>query len=70
MLNFMLAGVEKYEKVVSIDHSIVKAVRPRAVVAPLQIGLAFQLYYLYKSKFIVVTLSTMGFCSSYVSMYN
>lgn len=39
--------------------------RPRAVIAPLQIGLGVQAHHLYRSKFIVDTLSEMGFCSSY-----
>ena len=69
MLNFMLVGVDKDEKVASIGHSIVQAVPPGAVVAPLQIGLASQLHYLYKSRFIVDTLSTMGFCSSYADVH-
>ena len=65
MLNIMFVGTDKNEKVASIGHSIIQATRPRAVIAPLQIGLASQLHFLYKSRFLVDTLSTMGFCSSY-----
>ena len=49
----------------SIGQSIIQAVRPRAVVAPLQIGLAAQLHHLYRSRFLVDTLFAMGFSSSY-----
>ena len=33
--------------------------------APLQIALSLQMHHLYRSKFLVDTLSVMGFCSSY-----
>lgn len=65
MLNLLFVGTDKNEKVASIGHAIIQATRPRAVIAPLQVGLASQLHFLYKSRFLVDTLSTMGFCSSY-----
>ena len=68
ILNFMLVGVDKYEEVSFIGHSIVEAEPPHAVVAPLQIGLVSQLQSMYKSRFTVDTLSTMGFCSSYAEV--
>ena len=58
-------GKDTRRKVASIGQSIIQAVRPRAVLAPLQIGLAVQTHYLYCSKFIIDTLCEMGFCSSY-----
>lgn len=65
LLNLLLVGTHKHEKVASIGLSIIQAVRPRAVLAPLQIGLATQLHHLYRSRFLVDTLSVMGFGSSY-----
>lgn len=65
LLNYLFVGTDKHEKVAAIGQSIIQAVRPRTVVAPLQIGLAAQLHHLYKSKFLVDTLSVMGFGSSY-----
>ena len=51
--------------VASIGQAIIQAVRPRAVIVPLQIGLGMHTHHLYRSKFIVDTLCEMGFCSSY-----
>ncbi|CAB4009535.1 Hypothetical predicted protein [Paramuricea clavata] len=52
-------------KEASIGQCIKQAVRPRAVVAPLQIGLAVQMHHHFRSRFIVDTLAAMGFSSSY-----
>ena len=65
MLNKLFVGTDKDEKVAAIGQSIIQAVRPRALVVPLQIGLATQLHHLYKSRFLIDTLSVMGFSSSY-----
>jgi 5'-3' exonuclease len=65
MLNSMFVGKDIQRKVASIGQAIIQAVRPRAVIAPLQLGLAVQAHHLYRSKFIVDTLCEMGFCSSY-----
>ena len=65
MLAELFVGTDKDEKIAAIGQTIIQAVRPRAVVAPLQIGLATQLHHLYKSRFLIDTLSVMGFSSSY-----
>ena len=39
--------------------------RPRAVLAPLQIGLATQMHHHFRSKFLIDILSAMSYCSSY-----
>ena len=65
ILKFPVNGENTRRKVASIGQSIIQAVRPRAVLAPLQIGLAVQTHYLYRSKFIIDTLCEMGFRSSY-----
>lgn len=68
MLSQLFVGTDKQEKVAAIGHAVIQAVRPRAVVAPLQIGLASQLHHLYKSRFLIDTLSVMGFSSSYAEV--
>jgi len=68
MLDQLFVGTDKAEKVAAIGQSIIQAVRPRAVVVPLQIGLSTQLHHLYKSRFLIDTLSVMGFSSSYMEV--
>ncbi len=65
LLNCLFLGKETGRKVGAIGQAIVQAVRPRAVLAPLQIGLALQAHHLYRSEFLVNTLYAMGFGSSY-----
>ena len=38
---------------------------PRSVIAPLQLGLAVQMHQHFRSRFLIYTLSAMGYCSSY-----
>ena len=64
-LETLFIGKDARHKVVAVGHAIIQAVRPRAVIALLQVGLAVQIHHLYRSKFIVDTLHEMGFCSSY-----
>ena len=64
-LETLFIGKDTRRKVAAVGHAIIQAVRPRAVIAPLQVGLAVQIHHLYRSKFIVDTLHEMGFCSSY-----
>ncbi|KAH3752670.1 hypothetical protein DPMN_187294 [Dreissena polymorpha] len=42
-----------------------QAMRPRGIIAPLQIGLGVQMHRLFGSHFLVGTLNKLGFCSSY-----
>ena len=65
LLNCLFVGKETNRKVAAIGQAIVQAVRPRAVVAPLQLGLAVQVHHLYRSWFLVDTLHGMGFSTSY-----
>ena len=65
LLDNLFVGKSSKRKVASIGEAIIQAVRPRAVLMPLQIGLAVQMHHLSRSKFIVDTLSEMGFCASY-----
>ena len=52
-------------QVYSIGQAIVQAARPRLAIEPLQISLAVQLHHMFGSRFLIETLSSMGFCSSY-----
>ena len=65
LLNCLFVGKETNPKVAAIGQAIVQAVRPHAVVAPLQLGLAVQVHHLYRSRFLVDTLHGMGFSTSY-----
>ena len=47
MLNHLFMWKSTQNKVTSIGQAIVQAVRPRAVIVPLQIGLAVQVHHLY-----------------------
>lgn len=69
LLRTLFTGIDTRRKVASIGHAVVQAVRPRAVVAPLQIGLALQMHHLYRSRFLIDTLFQMGFCSSYSEVH-
>ncbi|KAG7157244.1 hypothetical protein Hamer_G024612, partial [Homarus americanus] len=65
LMNGLFVGKETRRKVAGIGYAIVQVVRPRAVVAPLQVGLAVQAHHMYRSQFLVDTLHEMGFSSSY-----
>lgn len=65
LLNGLFVGKQSRRKVAGIGHAIVQAVRPRAVIVPLQLGLGVQVHHLYRSQFLVNTLHEMGFSSSY-----
>lgn len=65
LLQELFVGEDADLKVASIGQAIVQAVRPRALIAPLQIGLAVQMHHHFASRFLVDTLNSHGFCSSY-----
>ena len=67
-LETLFVGKDTIRKVAAVGLAIIQAVRPRPVIAPLQIGLAVQIQHLYRSKIIVDTLHKMGFCSSYTEV--
>jgi hypothetical protein len=68
LLSKIFVGSKILHKVASIGQAIVQAARPRAVIAPLQIGLAVQMHHHYRSKFLLETLNKMGYSSSYTEM--
>jgi hypothetical protein len=65
LLELLFVGSETQRKIAGIGQSITQAVRPRASIAPLQLGLAVQIHHLFRSKFLIDTLNLMGFSSSY-----
>ena len=55
-------------KLHAIMHAIIQNIR--TVIAPLQIGLAVQMYHHFKSRYLVDALHSLGFCSSYSEVLN
>ena len=61
----MFVEKQNERKVAAIGQSIMQCVRPRAIVAPLQIGLAVQMHFHFRSRYLIDVLHSFGFCSSY-----
>ena len=70
-LDVMIHGQDSTRKISSLGQAIIQAVRPRVILAPLQIGLGVQMHHHFQSKFLIDTLHRMGFSCSYseVQMY-
>ena len=49
----------------AVGQAIMQAARPRAIIAPLQLGLGLQMHHHFASKFLIETLNNLGFSSSY-----
>ena len=64
-LNLVIVGVDKSKKVGSSGQALLQAARPRSLMMPLQIGLGLELHHQFASKFLIDTLSKLGFCKSY-----
>ena len=64
-LNSLFVGKHKRVKMMAIGQAIMQAVRPKILIAPLQLGLAVQLHHHYGSRYLIDTLHALGFCSSY-----
>ena len=65
LLQNLFVGKDTRHKQASIRQAIVHAVHPRAVIAPLQLGLAIQMHHHFRSRFLIDILSAIGYCSSY-----
>jgi hypothetical protein len=52
-------------KLSSIGQAIVQATRPQSLIVPLQIGLAVQMHHTFGSRFLIDSLNSCGFSSSY-----
>ena len=64
-LSLVIAGVDKSKKVGSLGQALMQAARRRSLMMPLQIGLGLELHHQFASKFLIDTLSKLGFCNSY-----
>lgn len=64
-LQNLFVGKETGMKVASIGQAIMQSVRPRVMITPLQLGLAVQMHRQFGSRFLVDSLNSHGFCSSY-----
>ena len=65
LLQSMFVGKSENFKVASIGQAIMQHVRPKAIIAPLQLGLAVQMHQHFASKFLIESLNRHGFCASY-----
>ena len=61
----MFVGKQNERKAAVIGQSIMQCIRPRAIVAPLQIGLAVQMHIHFPSRYLIDVLHSFGFCASY-----
>ena len=68
LLRNMFAGKNIDTKVASIGQSIMQAIRPRTMIAPLQLGLGVQMHHHFASRFLVNTLHEHGFACSYADV--
>ena len=64
-LNQLFPGKNTDCEIAGIGHALIQSTRPKAIISPLQIGLAVQLNYHFRSRFLIDTLYNLGFCSSY-----
>ena len=64
-LENIFVGKDTSLKLASIGQAIIEAARPKAVIAPLQLGLGIQMHHHFASKFLIDSLSSHGFCSPY-----
>ena len=67
-LEGLFVGKNISRKVAGIGQGIMQAVCSRSLLAPLQLGLANQVYHHYRSEFLLDILHSLGFCSSYTEI--
>lgn len=65
LLNIFFSGKDNNIKIGSIGQVIMQAASPRLLIAPLPIGLAVQMHHCFESQFLVDTLYSLGYSSSY-----
>ena len=68
LLRTMFAGKNVGVKLAYIGQAIMQAIRPRAIIAPLQLGLGIQMHHHFASRFLVDTLHGHRFSSSYAEV--
>ena len=64
-LRILFVGKDVELQIALVGQAIVQATRPRVILAPLQLGLGVQMHHHFASKFLIDSLHTHGFCSSY-----
>jgi len=69
-LTSLIKAKDAQTKIASLGQAITQAVRPKSLLAPLQFGLAIQMHHHFSSKFLIDSLNTHGFCSSYSVVQN
>ena len=62
-LELLFVGKDIKLKLASVGQAIVQAVRPRVILAPLQLRLG--VHHHFSSKFLIDSLNSRGFCASY-----
>eukprot|EP00794_Sanderia_malayensis_P002072 gene2072-2349_t len=65
LLEKMLVAKGSDMRIASIGQAIMQAVRPKAIIAPLRIGLGVQMHRQFGSRFLIDSLHSHRFCSSY-----
>ena len=64
-LNTIMTGEDLCLKQAALGHALMQAARPRAILAPLQIGLSVEMHHRFSSRFAIDVLHKLGFSSSY-----
>ena len=64
-LRMIIHGKDVDITIASIGQAIMQASQPKILIAPLQIGLGVQMHHHFASKFLINSLHSHGYCSSY-----
>ena len=64
-INYLPESLKHFLELIFVGQTIMQAARPRAIIAPLQLGLGLQMHHHFASKFLIETLNNLGFSSSY-----
>jgi hypothetical protein len=65
LLTVLFRSKDREVKLASLGRAIMQAIRPRVLLAPLQVGLGVQLHHHFASKSLIDSLHKHGFCCSY-----
>ena len=61
----LVKGKDVKLKTNAICQCIVQSTRPKTILAPLQVGLGVEMHKTFRSRFLIDTLNSLGFCTSY-----
>ena len=64
-LELLFVGKDIKLMLASVGQATVQAVRPKVILAPLQLGLGVQMHHHFSCKFLIDSLNSHGFCASY-----